>query len=59
MSKVFNNDTKLDGSVYTVTRLIHDYNPSGYEEPESEYWDDELQNQIKMDLVDSPAGKIR
>ena len=37
MSKVLKCDSQLDGRVHAVTKLIHDYTPSSYEEPGSEY----------------------
>ena len=58
MSKVFNCDAQLDGKVYAVTRLIHDYTPSGYEEPESDYSDYAEYNQIQQDMVDAKQGNI-
>ena len=59
MSKVLNCDAQLDGKVYAVTRLIHDYTPFGYEEPESEYSDSELYNHIQIDMVDAKEGKLK
>ena len=44
MTKVFKCDSKLDGIVYAVTRLIHDSTPCSYKEPESEYSDSVLYN---------------
>ena len=57
MSKVFICDAHLDGRFYAVTRSINDYTPFSYVEPESEYSDSALYNQIQMDMVDAKEGK--
>ena len=59
MSKVFKYDVELDGRFYAVTILIHDYTPCGYEEPESEYSDSALYNQIQQDMIDAKEGELR
>ena len=46
MSKVFKSDAQLDGRVYAVTILIHDYTLSDYEEPENKYSDYVLYNHL-------------
>ena len=56
MGKVFQSNAQLDGKVYDIPRLIHNYTPSVYEEPESQYLYDELYRQILKDVKDDNAG---
>ena len=59
MIKVFKYDAQLNGRVYAVTRLIHDYILYSYDKPESEYSDSALYNQIQMNMVDAKEVKLR
>ena len=57
MGKVFQSDKTLEHvKVYAVTRLIHKYTPSDYEEPESQYSDIELHGQILKNTKDDKRG---
>ena len=52
MGKMFASDPELENvRVYTVTRLIYNYTPSDYDEPGSQYLDDQLCTQIIMDRI--------
>ena len=43
MGKVFASDSALENvKVYAVTRLVHDYRPSHYVEPDIKYKEEEL-----------------
>ena len=59
MSKVFKCDAELDGRFYVVTTWIYDYIPCSYEEPESEYSNSALYNQIQQDMIHSKERKLR
>ena len=59
MGKLFQSDAKLDGKVYTVTKLLHYYTPSGYEKRGSWYSDNELCNQTIKDRKYDNDGKPR
>ena len=59
MRKIFQIDAHLDGNVYTVTILIHDYTPSSYVEPESKFSDLDLRNQIVKDKKDVKDRKLQ
>ena len=59
VSKVFKSDAQLNGRVYTVIRLIHDYILSSYEEPESTLLDLVLYYQIVKVNTDVKDGKLR
>ena len=53
MGKEFASDSALENvKVYAVTRLIHDYTPSHYIEPDSKYTEEELCTQCCEDLKD-------
>lgn len=53
MGKAFASDSALENiKVYAVTRLMHDYTPSHYVEPDSKYTEEELCTQFYEDLKD-------
>ena len=48
MGKVFVSNPKIEnGKVYVVTKVIHNYTPSDYEEPVSQFSVDDLAGQIR------------
>ena len=53
MGMIFVSDSSLyNVKLYEVIRLIHDYTPSHYVEPESNYTEDDLCAQISYDIKD-------
>ena len=60
MGKLFASDPDLENErVYVVTRLMHDYKPSQYVEPDSKYTEEESCAQISEDLKDEHSNFSR
>ena len=60
MGKALSSDHEIQESrVYAVTRLIHNYTPSDYDEPGSEYSNDQLTAKINQDRIDDNRNVSR
>ena len=59
IGKVFQSDAQLDGRVYAVTTLIHDYTSFGYVESKIKYSDLDVYNQIVKYNEYVKGGKLR
>ena len=57
MDKAFSSDPEIENvKQYAVTRLIHGYIPSGYEEPVIQYIDYQLTTQISYNAIADDAN---